>query len=245
MIPKGEIILPTGFTGLFIGIPTISGEIRVATVASLAKTIGTLRGYEILYDVCFMIGDSAVERARNNITNIFMKNEQFSHMLMIDADMDWDDVEVLRLLSDNHDVVFGAGVKKKRPSYQQPEFAMTLLNQESPMCPLCGCIEVKAGGACFLMVSRVAVQKIIDAHPELMYRSDKEPGEMIAGIFNPELNQEEQMYYGEDISFFHRWRAVGGRVWLDPRIDLGHWGNARWTGDLMKLFRISDSSKGE
>lgn len=244
MIPKEELKLPTGFTKLFIGIPTLSGDIRVQTVSSLLNTQRMLMIYEIPYDIAFVIGNSAVERARNELTKIFLDHQDFSHMLMIDSDMDWAAVEVLRLLNDNHDVVFGAGVKKRKPSYMQPDFAMTVLSRESPVCELCGCIEVKAGGACFLMVSRNAIEQIMAKFPDLKYKSDEEKDQFLPAIFNPYLDETTHLYYAEDIAFFHRWRETGGKVWLDPRIDLGHWGNARWCGDLKKLFSIMDSKEG-
>jgi hypothetical protein len=244
VISKEEIQLPNGFTQLMIAVPTLSGEIRVQTVSSLLRTTRMLVDYQIPYDIVFVIGNSAVERARNELTKIFLDHDHFSHMLQIDSDMDWDEVEVLRLLSDNHDVVFGAGVKKRKPSYMQPQFAMTVLDRESPVCPLCGCIEVKAGGACFLMTSRKAIEQIMEKFPDLKYKSDTEESEFIPAIFNPYLDEKTNLYYAEDIAFFHRWRETGGKVWLDPRIDLGHWGNARWSGDLKKLFSIMDSKEG-
>lgn len=248
MIEKSEVRLPPNFTSLMIAIPNVSGKLHTKMAASLLKTVGMFRDYGIDYDVIWVIGDSAVERARNNLTAIFLDHDRFSHMLMIDDDMDWDETDVLRLLGNHHDIVFAAGVKKNQKV--APEFAMTLFGRENPMCPLCDCIEVIAGGAAFMIVSKVAVQKMVDAYPELRYMSDSEPGKMISGLFNPfmgkedkEQHEEEGRYYAEDIAFYRRWRKIGGKVYLDPKIKLGHWGSWRWSGDLMTLFSATNKSE--
>jgi hypothetical protein len=41
---------------------------------------------------------------------------------------------------------------------------------------------------------------------------------------------------GEDYGFCQRWRSIGGRVWVDPAIQLAHIGHHIYTGDPMELF---------
>ena len=40
----------------------------------------------------------------------------------------------------------------------------------------------------------------------------------------------------EDYGFCRLWRSIGGRVWVDPAIQLAHIGHHIYTGDPMELF---------
>jgi hypothetical protein len=42
--------------------------------------------------------------------------------------------------------------------------------------------------------------------------------------------------YGEDYSFCKRWRDMGGQVWVDPSISMGHLGTKIWKGRLADCF---------
>jgi hypothetical protein len=237
--------LPEGFTGLLIAIPNVSGEMRTELATALIQAAVLLTKLEIQFGVYWVIGSSAVERARNSIIEEFMRKEEFSHLLMIDDDMDFDHRMILKILSNKHEVCYAAGVKKKKPSDARPEFAMFPLGRENPICPDCGCIEMGAGGCCFMLASKDAIEKMLEHFKDLWYIDDEDREKRVPALFNPYLEPDSHIYRAEDVAFYYRWRSVGGRVWLDPSIQLGHWGPARWSGDIMKSFSLTDEVKEE
>ena len=43
-------------------------------------------------------------------------------------------------------------------------------------------------------------------------------------------------YLSEDYTFCHRWRAIGGRLWLDTQSRLVHVGPREFAGDAAARF---------
>jgi hypothetical protein len=40
-------------------------------------------------------------------------------------------------------------------------------------------------------------------------------------------------FCGEDYTFCDRWRATGGKIWVDPDIVLRHVGTTTYTGSIL------------
>ena len=43
-------------------------------------------------------------------------------------------------------------------------------------------------------------------------------------LFDYIYSEELKYKFGEDYSFCIRWRDIGGQVWVDPEIEMGHIG---------------------
>ena len=48
---------------------------------------------------------------------------------------------------------------------------------------------------------------------------------------------EDGYKWGEDYSFCIRWRKIGGQVWVDPEIEMGHVGYKIFQGNLGNYLR--------
>lgn len=75
-------------------------------------------------------------------------------------------------------------------------------------------VRVPAG---FLKVNKSAVQRIMRAHPELLYGDPISPH---VDLFNH--GAFEGVWWGEDYAFSRRWRAMGRDIWIVPDLDLTH-----------------------
>jgi hypothetical protein len=87
--------------------------------------------------------------------------------------------------------------------------------------------RVASLGAGFLMISRSAATRIVEAHPELRARL----GDMhalgvaeAAMVFDSLIDPKTTRYLPDHQAFCHRWRALGGEVWADARSELRHVG---------------------
>lgn len=102
-----------------------------------------------------------------------------------------------------------------------------------------GFAQVAYGGTGFLMISRQAMQRLFDAHPELRARmrdmADNAAQETVM-VFETMIEPETGQYLSEDYAFCRRWRDLGGEIWADFDARLTHVGHAAYTGSLMQAL---------
>ena len=223
--------LPSDFTGLMIAIPAYGSTVHVATCWSLSETVVDLAMQRISHQVNYVVSESMVTRARDRIVADFLGTPGFSHLLMIDADVEFPRTAALRLLGHmvHHDAVMAVYPRKKQPI----DYAFTYepnADGRARVHPVTGCVEIVKGPAGFFMVSRRTVQSVCDANPHLKYEIGEANDEHRYALFNPDP-PERGVLFSEDITFCRRLRAIGGAVWMDPRIALSHWsGNVPFVG---------------
>lgn len=189
-------------------------------------------GYE-LYPIFF---ESLVCRARNAAVANFLDSD-CTHLLFIDSDIEFNPQSVTKLLLHNKDVICGL--------YPKKYFVMERLekNQEIVDFPLAGEVVFNAEGLLdstylptgFLLIKREVFSKMIKEYPELHYEND------ISGYGNSEffynffqVSVRNGILESEDWGFCSLWKAVGGQVFVDPTIELGHIGLVRYSGNPYK-----------
>jgi hypothetical protein len=92
-------------------------------------------------------------------------------------------------------------------------------------------------GTGFMLIQRSVLLKLIDAHPELKYgtihaypRREQKSQHQYA-LFDSLIDPQTGVYLSEDFAFCHRWRAIGGKIWLDTQSKLTHIGSHAFVGD--------------
>ena len=182
----------------------------------------------------FLRGESDVQQGRNRCFAHFLASD-CSHMLFIDADIGFSVDAAFRLLA--HDLpVVGASYAKK--ALGPPQFAVSPLPHAEQTDA--GLIEVNGLPGGFMLIQRAAAERMAGAYRHLAF--DAHDGNADQGgwrghllnIFGEEL--ADRVRWSEDLAFCRRWRAIGGRVWLDPHILLEHWGIARFSGHPAAMF---------
>ena len=100
-------------------------------------------------------------------------------------------------------------------------------------------------GTGFMIIKRQVLEKIIKAQPELKYVNDMPLPEAVKqqsySIFDTMHCPKTNRYLSEDYTFCHRWIALGGEVWVDPRTQLNHWGGHTYKGNISKI--LGDNSQ--
>jgi CBS domain-containing protein len=210
----------------------------------------TIRDFERLgveWDRRRVIGMSNIPKARNFLMAQFMaartaSGAPFTHALLIDDDMRWNPQSVLRLIMAQHEVIAAVGRKKiPKPNSDPSVWCFYAPPQALMEWDAMGSFTAEGtkAGAAFMVIQRQVIEKMTAAHPEW-----KRP-------LPPEIDPEiERHYYqlfrndpddlndgGEDFCFCERWNALGGRVWIDPSIELGHIGETDYSGVLGELLQ--------
>lgn len=67
-------------------------------------------------------------------------------------------------------------------------------------------------------------------YADLQFRCDQAPDDTAYDLFG--AYRCGRIKYGEDYSFCRRWRDIGGRVWIDPEIRMGHCGYKTFVGSV-------------
>jgi len=99
-----------------------------------------------------------------------------------------------------------------------------------------GNVEVAYAATGFMRIHRQVFDQLIRAHPDWKGGGGLE-----------ELPPNEQPFYHrffaydddertEDYVFCDRWRAIGGRVFIDPSLTLSHFGDKAYSGAIKDLI---------
>ncbi|TWT15212.1 glycosyltransferase family 2 protein [Reyranella sp. CPCC 100927] len=228
----------TIFSGLMIATPCYGGVVTNAYLLSMVRTCAVLTARGLRHELVTAAGDSLVMRARNTLVSVFMASGH-SHLMFIDADVEWPAEAVVALLEADKDVVCGAYPKKVMPR----AYAVNFLDGPAERDPL-GRIEIKEAAAGFLMIRRAVFERMMQAYPQTRYGgtaglSDQQ-SQLTYALFDCLIDEDDpqRQYLSEDYGFCRRWRAIGGRIWLDPRLELRHHGATAFEGKAAELQRL-------
>lgn len=208
-------------------------------VLSLWDTQREMAARAVPLGITHVSGDALLSRARNLLLAEFLRDERFSHALMVDCDTQWPAEAVVRLLAAGFDVS-ACGV----PRRGTPPVTWNFVPVEGrPVLDLrTDFIEVERVGTGFLMISRLAADTMARLAAR-RFRHDFGYGPVeVAEVFRTDVIDGE--YWGEDYLFCRDWKAQGGRIWVDPDMRLTHEGQTMIDGGVPRdlIFDIRDSA---
>ncbi len=96
----------------------------------------------------------------------------------------------------------------------------------------------------FMMIQRSCIEKMAAAHPQCKYTDDcgflqgEEENKYAYSLFDCAIINDH--YYSEDWLFCHRWRLIGGQIFVDITIDLWHTGQEDYQGRLLSTLNIGN-----
>lgn len=178
-----------------------------------------------------------VETCRNLIVASFLGDTQATHLLFIDSDHGWKAEDIARLIVMDKDMI-GIVARKKIPD--RIEWAAnfdegTMHIDDKGALRLNGQI-----GTGFLMISRAALVRMIDAYPQFKARhpfkgASQGERDNYYSLFHFEIDADG-VQRSEDITFCSRWTDIGGEVWCDPNANIIHVGRYHYTGSVSSQF---------
>lgn len=202
-------------------------------VVSLVNTTALLSKLKIRHECRFVIGSSNLPRARNQLVAEFLASG-FDDMLFVDDDMGWRADAVVRLLASEHDVIGGVGRKRvDKPNTDGEVWCVKWL--DPPFKQVQGAIEVAGVGTGFMCISRAALEQIVEKRPEILRHGELMPGLPTYHRFFY-WGDDGESELSEDYQFCADWRALGGSVWIDPKIGLSHVGSKAYAGCVDEIL---------
>ena len=194
----------------------------------------------------------------------FIQSE-FTRLMFIDADIEFQVEDVIKLIAHNKDVAVGAYPKKGvnwqriRESVRQQDTAyddkqiasfgsdyainFKFINREQKQIAIeNGLIRLHDGATGFMMIKREVIDKMIAAYPDLKYNNDlNTPPELnphFYAFFDTMIDPKDRRYLSEDYTFSRRWQDIGGEIWLDPSISLNHYGSFNFQGNPSQIIQV-------
>lgn len=200
--------------------PAHDGRVHVEFLQSLIDTVKLAPHADIALYPVQISGDALIQRARNDFIAMALATE-CDDILFMDSDQEWNPEWVISLLHNPADVIGGVVVKKS----DAPGFNVKILPNGVKM-EANGLMEVECIGTGFLKISKRAMQAVWDISPE--YQNDGKTARMVFDI-----QVVDGQLISEDNVFCCKWRSLGEKVYVDPKMTCNHVGAKKWGGNFL------------
>jgi hypothetical protein len=233
-----------------VATPCYGGLVNQAYMLSILKLLQCASGGAFELDVVLLGGDSLITRSRSVLVSRFLDNARATHLMFIDADIAFEPEQFLRLLRLDKDFAAGAYPLKQIDWRQLPKraiggepLAAAGLSYVGQICEggalrrEGGFATAKYAGTGFQLIRRQVFARLMEAHPELKFRSvhtltnETPNSDNLYALFECAIDRETGAYLSEDYAFCALWRALGGEIWLDLESKLTHAGMSSYEGD--------------
>lgn len=183
---------------LAIGIPTV-GNLNWQFASSLMN-LQLLPDTRVIWMIKAMIDSS-----RNMIVQSALKDDSYTHLLMIDDDMIFDSDFALKLLEHNVDIVGGLAFKR-RPEYTPCVFRKN--SQDNQYYPILPEVfqEVDIVGTGGILIRLDVFRKLKYPWFETYY-------------------DENTVHWSVDFDFCMKAKEAGLKIFVDPEAEMGHIGD--------------------
>lgn len=251
---------------IFIATPCYGGQIGEPYFRSMMRFAILCNKYDIKYTISTLANESLITRGRNTLTSFFMENKEATHLFFIDADIEFNPEDILRMVAYDKPIVVGAYPKKainwgsimeatRNDPSETPDtieghssnyvvnfdFVLDKEGNRTPQVQIVdNLVKLKDAGTGFMCIQKEVIQQMFDWYPETKYVNDINVDQkfepFMYALFDCIIDPESRRYLSEDYTFCRRWQDKGGDVFLDPRTALNHVGHYTFRGNIRKLF---------
>lgn len=241
---------------LFVGTPMYGGLCNGQYTNSCINLLSLMNQSGIQVTFFFLYDDALVPRARNTIVHEFLKSG-FTHLLFIDADIEFKPEDVLSMLMTGKEVIGGPYAKKhinwgkvatvfhERPDIDYHDIPRCVsdyvFHSNEPLTDVSKPLEVNEIGTGFLMIHRNVFLQFKQSYPQLSYKHDN--GTEMHCYFPTVIDSHGSVtdggsdrYLSEDYAFCSLWKKIGGKILLAPWVVLKHIGSYSYTCDFPYIY---------
>lgn len=230
---------------IFLATPMYGGNATAGFVTSCMQLQQVVDKLNVPFTFSFLVGESLITRARNKLCHMFLSQPAATHLLFIDADIQFNPMDVIRMINANKDVV-GCSYACKTLLWDRVAEAAKEGVYDPNALKLAGMSgvynkvivdsegsdeveEVYEIGTGMMLIKREVFQKMIDTNPDDWILSDdpvdiRKPVEERKYFRFFDTATIDNRYYSEDYMFCKMWRELGGKVHLLKNTMTRHWG---------------------
>jgi hypothetical protein len=242
---------------IFVATPCYGGQVNVRYMESILELKKVLDEYEIGFTFFNVPFDSLVPRARNTCVNRFLADEDATHLMFIDADIQFDALSIIKMLLHDKNVICGA-YPKKTVNFDEIKRKINLVENMQELIASStryainlkantkpdnkGLVEVLDAPTGFMLIKRKVITDMIENYPETQYSNDiisykeSEKSSKYYDLFQCKVSNNR--YLSEDYAFCRLWQNIGGKIYIDLTVRLTHIGQFCYYGDPVKYFQF-------
>jgi hypothetical protein len=219
--------------------PAYGGQIYVGYLSSLLRLERLCMEKNIKIDYEFCYNESLIPRARNTLAHTFINAKDYTHLLYLDADIQFEPEDILKLLEYDKPIVGGIYPKKSinwekitklvnqnnekeltsEDIQTNVKDAVVILLDDPTINVEDDFIETRYTGTGILLIQRIVLEKMQEKFPDDVYALNDTKH---FRFFDTEL--KDGIYLSEDYWFCERWRQLGGKVYIYTKFRCKHWG---------------------
>lgn len=177
---------------------------------ALARSGEALNAVGISSALLILQGNCHVDDARNSIVRDFLESD-CTELVFLDSDVTFEPKDLVQLCQRDCDIVGGVYPYRREGGENMPVRLMDGGEIKD------GLREVEGLPTGFMKIRRHVLERMAQARP--WYFDKIYPTHL---VFNRSEPDEEHMRWGGDLDFCRRWRAMGGRIYADEELRLGH-----------------------
>jgi len=210
---------------------------------SLVATSVILEKLGIRWDYWPSKGDFHIERSINDALTRFAMDDEATDFINIDSDEAWSPMAILRMIKMSEPIVSGSyrvtNAWDKFTGVYRTGDGVPLGKMIAENEALLEADRVPGG---FLRIKKEVVKRYIDAYPEEYFLVQDRK---VWPFFWNEIKNHE--FIGMDYALSDKLIALGYQLWIDPLLEIDHYGLTKHSGTLDKFLRdqkaASDDSK--
>lgn len=231
---------------VLIATPMYNSQCTAGYTASMIELFKQSKNYpDIELEFMYGVNEALITYARNICANIFLKSDA-THLLFIDADIQFQADQVFKMIETGKDFVCGIYPKKKidwervrhfaiqgAPAEHLQSLANEYLFEPTPNSTPDenGLIEIKRCGTGMMMISRKVFETLKDEVSKFALVSPVQSNvkfdqkEKYKEFFYTSKDKKTKVFMNEDFTFCNLWRKNGGKIYGAPWVKLNHIGN--------------------
>jgi len=216
----------------------------------------------IKLDILTIGNESLITRARNFYVSLMLAKKEYTHLLFVDADVSFNPLNVVRMLTANKDVCAGCYPKKGinwekvtaiikegvvEKEFVEPaayDYAVNIITENDQgvqKVPIQnGFMKVAYAATGFMMIKREVLEKMAREFSNLKYVNDvggydsHGNKDYFYALFDCYIDPVSKRYLSEDYAFCKRWLGMNGEIWVDLSCNLSHDGTYSFKGAFLK-----------
>lgn len=184
---------------IFIATPCYGGQIGEPYFRSMMRFVILCNKYNIQYTVSTLANESLITRGRNTLVSFFMENKAATHLFFIDADIEFNPEDILRMVAYDKPITVGAYPKKainwtsilgaaRNPDLNEDsetieghssnyvvnfDFLKDKDGNPTPQVQVAdNLVKLKDGGTGFMCIRKDVIQQMFEKHADLKYVND-------------------------------------------------------------------------